>query len=96
MEDMFLYIITRGRCEKRQSHSNGLGRLSQFKNVAASTRSKFWIFSPKSTCCAEMALATPPNVSIALTTPDFAGFEDSRLGVFDSDMSYPRVTPPVA
>ena len=41
------------------------------------------------------AQATPPNVSIASITLDGSGFECTHLTVIDSDMTCPRVTPPV-
>ena len=49
-------------------HSNGLCRFSEFRNVLASTWLPLWLDSRMSTYGAEVAQATPPNVSIASNT----------------------------
>ena len=55
----------------------------------------FVLYYRNSSRFSHRAQATPPNVSIASITLDGSGFECTHLTVIDSDMTCPRVTPPV-
>ena len=75
-------------------HSNGLWRFSLFRNVAASTWLRLWLHSRLSKWCAEVVLATLPNVSISSINLGVVDLECTHVALFDSDIPCPRVAPP--